>query len=77
MCCIQKHSTRFTHFDLTGAHHLIASLERIYCDKIGTEFMHIQNPRVRNWIREKIENRPAESEVPQELLQKRETAKVQ
>src|SRR3954471_8536421 len=26
---------------------MIASLEHIYCDHIGSEFMHIQNPRVR------------------------------
>ncbi len=37
---------------------LIAELEAIYCDTIGAEFMHIQNPRIRNWVREKMENRP-------------------
>ncbi len=36
---------------------LLAKLESIYCDDIGFEFMHITNPRVRNWLRERIENR--------------------
>jgi 2-oxoglutarate dehydrogenase E1 component len=58
---------------------MMAALERIYCDHIGTEFMHIQNPRVRNWIREKIESRPAETEVPADLQRRilRELAKVE
>ncbi|HEX8310911.1 MAG TPA: 2-oxoglutarate dehydrogenase E1 component [Chthoniobacteraceae bacterium] len=40
---------------------MIASLERIYCGHIGAEFMHIMNPRVRNWVRDKVEGRPADS----------------
>jgi len=36
---------------------LISSLEQIYCGPIGAEFMHIQNPRVRNWVRERLESR--------------------
>ena len=36
---------------------MIAELRDIYCGTIGAEFMHIQDPRVRNWIRERIENR--------------------
>ncbi len=36
---------------------LRAKLEAIYCEDIGFEFMHITNPRVRNWLRERIENR--------------------
>ncbi|MEO6742212.1 MAG: 2-oxoglutarate dehydrogenase E1 component [Chthoniobacteraceae bacterium] len=36
---------------------LRAKLEAIYCDDIGFEFMHITNPRVRNWLRDRIENR--------------------
>ena len=36
---------------------LVAKLETIYSGKIGFEFMHIQNPRVRNWLRDRIENR--------------------
>ena len=36
---------------------MIAKLEAIYASNIGFEFMHIQNPRVRNWLREKIETR--------------------
>jgi 2-oxoglutarate dehydrogenase E1 component len=36
---------------------LIAELKAIYCGTIGAEFIHIQNPKVRNWVRDKIENR--------------------
>ena len=36
---------------------MIADLRAIYCDTIGAEFVHIQNPKVRNWLRERIENR--------------------
>ncbi len=34
---------------------LIDALQKIYCNTIGAEFMHIQNLRVRNWLRERIE----------------------
>ncbi|MGH8047520.1 MAG: 2-oxoglutarate dehydrogenase E1 component [Chthoniobacterales bacterium] len=36
---------------------MIAELRGIYCDTIGAEFMHIQNPIIRNWVLEKMENR--------------------
>ncbi len=37
---------------------MIAGLERIYADSIGSEFMHIQDARVREWIRRRLETRP-------------------
>ena len=46
---------------------LIDALRQIYCGSIGAEFMHIQNPRVRNWIRDRVETRPPESSVPAEI----------
>jgi len=36
---------------------LRARLETIYCSDIGFEFTHIANPRVRNWLRDRIEKR--------------------
>lgn len=36
---------------------MISELEAIYCGKIGFEFMHIQTPDVRDWIRERVEAR--------------------
>ncbi|MEY3481262.1 MAG: 2-oxoglutarate dehydrogenase component [Verrucomicrobiota bacterium] len=36
---------------------MLAELREIYSGTIGAEFMHIQDPRVRNWIRERVENR--------------------
>ncbi len=38
---------------------LIHELEDIYCGTIGAEFIHIQNPKIRNWVRDRIENRPS------------------
>ncbi len=40
---------------------LIADLQSIYCATVGAEFMHIQNPKVRNWVRDRLENRRAAS----------------
>jgi 2-oxoglutarate dehydrogenase E1 component len=45
---------------------MIASLEKAYCGPIGAEFVHIQNPRVRNWVRERIEARTQEPPLPAE-----------
>lgn len=36
---------------------LIRELERIYCGTVGAEFMHIQDPRIRNWVLNRLENR--------------------
>jgi 2-oxoglutarate dehydrogenase E1 component len=43
---------------------MIALLEKIYADTIGSEFQHIQNPRIRNWVRHRLESRPAKHDVP-------------
>src|SRR5439155_612784 len=37
---------------------MVAGLERIYADSIGSEFMHIQDPRIREWVRRRLETRP-------------------
>ena len=37
---------------------MIAKLESIYADAIGAEFQHIQNTRIRNWVRHRLESRP-------------------
>ena len=37
---------------------MIARLEEMYADTIGAEFQHIQIPRIRNWVRDRIESRP-------------------
>lgn len=44
---------------LLGA--MIDQLRAIYCDRIGFEFAHIQNAGVREWLLERIENRPVEA----------------
>lgn len=36
---------------------MLDELHRIYCDRIGYEFTHINNPEVRSWLLERIEGR--------------------
>jgi 2-oxoglutarate dehydrogenase E1 component len=45
---------------------MIALLESIYADTIGSEFQHIQNPRVRNWVRHRLETRPEKHHASRE-----------
>src|SRR5467141_1306023 len=37
---------------------MIALLDRIYAGSIGAEFQHIQNTRIRDWVRHRLETRP-------------------
>lgn len=50
-----------THFYESGRRmklrEMVDRLRRTYCGKVGFEFMHIQTPEVRNWIRERVEAR--------------------
>src|SRR5881396_2072488 len=43
---------------------MVAGLERIYADSIGSEFMHIQDPRIREWVRRRLETRPHKHSTP-------------
>ncbi len=43
---------------------MVAGLDRIYADSIGSEFMHIQDPHVREWIRRRLETRPHKHSTP-------------
>ena len=45
---------------------LITQLEAIYCGKIGYEFMHISQPNVRHWMRDRIEARLSEPDISRE-----------
>jgi 2-oxoglutarate dehydrogenase E1 component len=36
---------------------ILEDLKGMYCDTFAVEYMHIQNPRVRHWIRERVESR--------------------
>ncbi len=59
---------------------MIAELQEIYSDTIGAEFMHIQNPKIRNWVRDRMENRsdwakhdaPIQRDVLRKLLKAEE-----
>src|SRR4029077_13400998 len=43
---------------------MIGRLTKIYADTIGAEFMHIQNPRIRNWVLHLLETRPNKHDTP-------------
>src|SRR5689334_23097173 len=43
---------------------MVAGLDRIYADSIGSEFIHIQDPRVRESIRRRLETRPHKHSTP-------------
>ncbi len=50
---------------------MVDRLRRTYCDLVGFEFMHILNYEVREWLRQRIENRldqPAPSTAEQEQI---------
>lgn len=50
--------TRFFHrAERMTLQRMIELLEKIYCDTIGFEFMHIHNTEVRHWLRDRIEER--------------------
>jgi len=42
---------------------MLSHLEDIYAESIGAEFQHIQNPRIRNWVRHRLESRPAKHDT--------------
>ncbi|MGI8821579.1 MAG: 2-oxoglutarate dehydrogenase E1 component [Chthoniobacterales bacterium] len=46
---------------------MIHALETIYADSIGAEFQHIQNTRMRNWVRHRLESRPPKQSAPHDL----------
>jgi 2-oxoglutarate dehydrogenase E1 component len=46
---------------------MIARLTKIYADTIGAEFMHIQNPRIRNWVLHRLETRPDKHDTPRQV----------
>src|ERR1044071_1366941 len=54
----------FLHNQPMTLREMIAGLERIYADSIGSEFMHIQDPRIREWIRKRLETRPHKHSTP-------------
>src|SRR5947209_8444663 len=43
---------------------MIGALEGIYAGPIGSEFMHIQNTRIRNWVLHRLESRPVKLDAP-------------
>ncbi|MFM8363612.1 MAG: 2-oxoglutarate dehydrogenase E1 subunit family protein [Verrucomicrobiota bacterium] len=38
---------------------MLDELRRTYCDTLGAEFEHIQDPVIREWVVERLENRPS------------------
>ncbi|MEO0445361.1 MAG: 2-oxoglutarate dehydrogenase E1 component [Verrucomicrobiota bacterium] len=54
----QVKSTFFAGAQSMTLREMIAHLEKVYCGKIGYEFMHIHNDDVRHWLRDRIDSRP-------------------
>jgi 2-oxoglutarate dehydrogenase E1 component len=46
---------------------MISALECIYADTIGAEFQHIQNTRMRNWVRHRLETRPPKASASRDV----------
>ena len=49
---------------------MIARLKKTYCDRIGFEYMHIQNTEVRAWLEERIESRVDQPNTSTETREK-------
>jgi multifunctional 2-oxoglutarate metabolism enzyme len=53
---------------------ILNTLEKTYCDKIGVEYMHIQNPAEKAWVQNKMEpvkNTPAyDNQIKKNILKK-------
>ena len=53
---------------------ILNTLEKTYCDKIGVEYMHIQNPAEKSWLQNKMEpvkNTPAfDRHIKKNILKK-------
>ncbi|HXX42492.1 MAG TPA: 2-oxoglutarate dehydrogenase E1 component [Chthoniobacterales bacterium] len=46
---------------------MISRLEKIYASSVGAEFMHIQNTRIRNWVRHRLESRAGRFATPRRV----------
>src|ERR1700720_2164925 len=51
----------------TTLREMIVRLQKIYADSIGAEFMHIQNTRIRNWVRHRLESRADKYSTPRQV----------
>ncbi len=51
---------------------IIARLRRVYCGDAGVEYMHLQDPEERAWLRERMEGQetPADAEEKKRILRK-------
>ncbi len=71
---LQVSSRFFREGRVMSLREMIDELRVIYCGTVGAEFMHIQNPKIRNWVRDRLENRnlamKADAELHREILRK-------
>ncbi|MDE2030010.1 MAG: 2-oxoglutarate dehydrogenase E1 component [Alphaproteobacteria bacterium] len=64
-------------FESATLREILARLQATYCNRIGVEFMHMQDPAQKSWIQERIEashNRPAYDTTAKRNLLTRLTA---
>src|SRR5256885_5239595 len=64
---LRVHSKFFASGEEMTLREMIARLTKIYADSIGAEFMHIQNPRIRNWVLHRLESRPDKNSTPRQV----------
>ena len=55
----------------TPLHELIARLKKTYCGSIGVEYMHCEDPAIRQWLQQRME--PAQNQI---LLSQEEKVRV-
>ncbi|MCW8804025.1 MAG: multifunctional oxoglutarate decarboxylase/oxoglutarate dehydrogenase thiamine pyrophosphate-binding subunit/dihydrolipoyllysine-residue succinyltransferase subunit, partial [Ignavibacteriaceae bacterium] len=64
----------FGNLDTATLREILNILEKTYCDKIGVEYMHIQNPAEKAWLQNKMEpvkNIPSfDKQIKKNILQK-------
>ena len=64
----------FGNLDTATLREILNILEKTYCDKIGVEYMHIQNPAEKTWLQNKMEpvkNKPSFSnDIKKNILKK-------
>jgi 2-oxoglutarate dehydrogenase E1 component len=59
-------SPHFRNGQKSSLRELISNLESIYCRHIGAEFAHIENPAIRDWVRDAFESAASKLSVPSE-----------
>jgi len=66
---VEVSSSRFRDGRKMTLREMIRDLQAVYCDTLGVEYIHIQNPTIRNWVRDRVEERDGHASVKPEVYQ--------